>query len=205
MAKIYRITSRGSTWEQVANNTAEIKAAVASKFGMKKIPKGTVIAKIGLTKDKPAKAGKVKVVDPAPVKVREPAVKAKELDKGTVLKGPDGKTYTVGQRGRVPPWAAAMMGKGAAPAAKGAVPIAAVEAAIDRDHGRVSTEPKSGVIVHSWFVAAKPVTLTNVTYAIEVGGKVQFGYVGDEAEIELVKGTKYGIVVDHSTTPEPKG
>jgi hypothetical protein len=203
MAKVYKITSRGSTWEQVANNASEVKAAVAAKFGMQKVPKGTVITKIGLSKDKPVKAGKVKVIDPAPAPAPVKSEPAKTLEKGTVIKGPGGKTYTVGQRGRIPPWVAEKMGKVAAPV-KGAVPVAAVSGAMDRDHGRVSTEPKSGVQVNSWFVAAKPVTLTNVTYALDVGGKITYGYVGDEAEIEFPKGTKYGIILDHSKLPDRK-
>jgi hypothetical protein len=51
VAKIYKISSRGNTWEVLGNNTKQVKEYIAAKFGMKQVPKGTVVEKIGLTKE----------------------------------------------------------------------------------------------------------------------------------------------------------
>lgn len=98
MAKIYEWTYKSDKGQIIADNLKDAKKQIANKFGNAiKIPKGTKIKKIGLSKGKP------------PVKtknVEEPLRKmlVDNLPDGTVLKGPKGATYKVGQRGKKPSW-----------------------------------------------------------------------------------------------------
>jgi hypothetical protein len=191
MAKIYRVEMAGKTFEEVASSVGELKQVLLARFSdRKRLPRGTVITKVGLTKVKPASkpapaASSVRVVKaPKPVKPKE----------GEVLTGPNGKTYTIGQRGRKPAWVQEILD---APSQKGAVAAPVVESALDRDHGHIDT--KSGPTDLKWFIAQKRLTLTAVSYAVEESdGKVWTGYVGEECEMDIAKGTKYAIIMDHA-------
>ena len=195
MAKVYRVTCRGETWEQVANNAAEVKSAVASKYGMKKMPKGTTVAKIGLAKGKvtPSRrksgTGTVSVVSKQERYLRKQAAKAM---KGTVLHGPDGATYTVGQRGRKPSWVSEQLGEATSPV----VPAKILSGAADRD-GLPSEKKKKEGMEYAWQVAAKAMTLSNVSYVIDNDGVISHGFVSDEASISIPKGTVYAITFQH--------
>ena len=192
MAKIYKITSRGKTWEQVANNAAEIKQLVAAKFGMKKMPKGTQVVKVGLTKGKadssPVKAhkspvrGAVKRVESKQERFQK-REKRKEMA-GTILNGPEGATYTIGQRGRVPLWVREQLGE-------------ATEVQ-ETTEVREPSDTKCRLMVNNWQVANKRITISGVSFAIEENGKVRCEYASEDCEVELAKGTKYSILMDHN-------
>ena len=98
MAKIYEWTYKSDKGQIIADNLKEAKTQIANKFGNAiKIPKGTKIKKVGLAKKKPAT--KIKNVE-EPIK----KIISDSLPNGTVLNGPKGATYTVGQRGKKPSW-----------------------------------------------------------------------------------------------------
>lgn len=192
MAKIYKITSRGKTWEQVANNASEIKQLVAAKFGMKKMPKGTQVVKVGLTKgkaesspSKPSKPSKrsAKAVVVSKQQRFDQKEKRKQMS-GQVLTGPDGATYTVGQRGRVPLWVREQLGE-------------VVEEAPQEQASHAPTDTKAQLVVSNWLVANKNVTISAVSYAVESNGKVTCEYASNDCEVVLTKGTKYSILMDH--------
>jgi len=72
--KLYEVTCRGSKWQVEAPNASSVKHQVAVKFGMKKMPKGTVITKLGLV-------GKQKKP-----KVKTPPVRRAKLKPGVPVK-----------------------------------------------------------------------------------------------------------------------
>jgi hypothetical protein len=66
MAKIYEWTYKGDSGKIIAANTKEAKREIAKKFGNAiKIPKGTVVKKIGLAKEQKSKPSPV-VAAPIP-------------------------------------------------------------------------------------------------------------------------------------------
>jgi hypothetical protein len=98
MAKIYEWTYKSDKGQIIADNLKDAKKQIATKFGNAiKIPKGTKIKKVGLSKSKPST--KIKNVE-------EPLKKmlVDSLPNGTVLNGPKGATYKIGQRGKKPVW-----------------------------------------------------------------------------------------------------
>jgi hypothetical protein len=177
MPKIYKITSRGKTWEQVADNASQVKKLIAARFGMHKMPKGTVVEKIGLTKEKTVAVPLHRPSHNVESKKErfQKREKRKEL-KGKVLTGPSGESYTIGQKGRVPLW---------------------VKEQLEPDTEEFREEPKTNSITN-WMIAQKTFFLSNASFAEEIDGKVVCGYVGEDCETEITEGTKYAILIDWS-------
>lgn len=70
MAKIYEWTYKGDSGKIIAANTKEAKREIAKKFGNAiKIPKGTVVKKIGLAKAEKSKPVAVPEASPTPTPV----------------------------------------------------------------------------------------------------------------------------------------
>jgi hypothetical protein len=81
MAKIYQWTCKGETGKVIADNTKDAKREIAKKFGNAiKIPKGTIVTKIGL-----AKAVKqIATVTPKPIHLVS-AIVVQNIDESYVL------------------------------------------------------------------------------------------------------------------------
>jgi hypothetical protein len=184
MAKIYEWTYKEEKGQIIADNLKEAKRQIANKFGNAiKIPKGTVLKKIGLSKDKaPVKVEDVKA--PAPTR----KVVTDTLPNGTVLTGPGGKTYTVGQKGPKPFWfqEAVLKHQGVTGVKPVRVaPESATEdtAAAEQTFGRL--ELKNALVLQK-----QSRIIGDVTLVYEIGNMKQLCYVSDEAELVLPKNTK---------------
>ena len=178
MAKIYRVEMNGKTSKEIANSVGELKKLLLARCaGRKNLPHGTKITKVGLTKDKPSSkpVGKVSVIKAKPKR------KPDQPKDGEILTGPDGKTYRVGQRGRMPSWVEDML-------------TAPVEGSVVAPVTEHRSEPQKGLMDLHWFVAQKAITLSGATYVVEIAGKPQTNYASADCEVVLGKGTKYAIV-----------
>lgn len=183
MAKIYEWTYKAEKGQIIADNLKEAKRQIANKFGNPiKIPKGTVLKKIGLAKGKaPDKVEDV----PTPAPSRK--IVTDTLPDGTVLTGPGGKTYTIGQKGKKPFWfqEAVLKHQG----------IKGVK--VDTTEPLKSDEPVSPEFRYGGYELRNALILQkesrvvgDVSMVYEIDGKRTMCYVSDEAEITLPAKTK---------------
>jgi hypothetical protein len=183
MAKIYEWTYKADKGQIIADNLKEAKRQIANKFGNAiKIPKGTVLKKIGLAKGKaPAKVEEV----PTPAPARK--IVTDTLPDGTVLTGPGGKTYTVGQKGKKPFWfhEAVLKHQG----------VKGVKA--DTTEQPSSTEAVSPEFRHGGYELRNALILQkqsrvigSVSMVYEIDGKRGACYVSEDAEMILPAKTK---------------
>jgi hypothetical protein len=187
MAKIYEWCYKAEKGQIIADNLKEAKRQIANKFGNPiKIPKGTVLKKIGLAKGKsPAKVEEVET--PAPSR----KIVTDTLPNGTVLTGPGGKTYTVGQKGKKPFWfQEAVLKHQGIKGVKAAETV--VSKAFNDDVGNAPElrfggyELKNALILQRESHITGPVSLVYET----PGSERNMCFVGDEAEIILPSKTK---------------
>lgn len=177
MAKIYEWAYKSDVGRITADNMKEAKRQVANKFGNAiKIPKGTSIKKIGLSKGKsPAKLKSVEIDPPRKIAVDN-------LPHGTVLTGPKGKTYTIGQRGKKPDWLdSAQVGnqKTDTPDANKRCDVVDILKPI------VEYESQSYVVLKRKSQVTGPAMIN-----YEIGGKMSNCYISEEATIFLPKDAK---------------
>ena len=180
MAKIYEWSYKTQSGRITADNLKEAKRQIANKFGNPvKIPKGTVLKKVGLAKN----VKKAEVIDTPPVPRN---VINDSLPDGTVLTGPGGKTYTIGQRGKKPFWfqEAVIKHQGI----KG-VMVATVE--VSNDTRTESTMMFHGNELKNTLILNKQSRVSGgASIVYEVNGVRSMCFVSEEAEIILPAKTK---------------
>jgi hypothetical protein len=187
MAKIYEWSYKEQKGQIVADNVKEAKRQVANKFGNAiKIPRGTSIKKIGLAKGKPP--AKLETAADVPKEVRKVVVDS--LPDGTVLTGPGGKTYTVGQKGKKPFWyqEAILKHQGI----KGVKADTSVSKAFNEDVGDAPELRHGGIELTNALVLQRESHITgsvSMIYEIPGNGK-NMCFVSDEAELILPAKTK---------------
>jgi hypothetical protein len=186
MAKIYEWSYKAEKGQIIADNLKEAKRQIANKFGNPiKIPKGTVLKKIGLTKGKsPAKVEDVEVPTPTRKIVTD------TLPDGTVLTGPGGKTYTIGQKGKKPFWFhEAVLKQQGIKGVKADTSLAAK--AFNEDVGDAPALTYGGNELKNALILQKESRIIGgVSVVYEIGGKRSMCYISEEAELILPAKTK---------------
>ncbi len=186
MAKIYEWSYKAEKGQIIADNLKEAKRQIANKFGNPiKIPKGTVLKKIGLAKGKaPAKVEDVDIPTPTRKVVTD------TLPDGTVLTGPGGKTYTIGQKGKKPFWfqEAVLKHQGI----KGVkADNSFVAKAFNEDVGDAPALFHGGNELKNALILQKESRIIGgATIVYEVGGNRSMCYVSEDAELTLPAKTK---------------
>ena len=173
MAKIYTISSRGNTWEVLANNTKQVKVYVAKKFGMKQVPKGTVIEKTGLTKEQvetvTVKEGSVSPSEPS-TSIANAALKAAR----TVLKNRSNKASREDRE----------FDK---------------REKIKKDTIFVNGGKAIAVRKSLATKLSKKVSFCNCEIVYKIGnGDYQWAYIGEDTTHEIKRGATVWIYIDHS-------
>ena len=186
MAKIYEWAYKADKGQIIADNLKEAKRQIANKFGNPiKIPKGTILKKIGLAKGKaPAKVEDVEIPTPSRKVVTD------TLPDGTVLTGPGGKTYTIGQKGKKPFWfqEAVLKHQGI----KGVkADTSAVAKAFNEDVGDAPELCFGGNELKNALILQKQSHIVGgASIVYEIDGKRSLCYVSEDAEIILPAKTK---------------
>jgi hypothetical protein len=186
MPKIYEWTYKGDKGQITADNLKDAKKSIAKKFGNAiKIPKGTTIKKVGLCKKKNAVGSIATESKPKPKNVIK-----EDLPDGTVLKGPGGKTYTVGQRGKKPFWfqEAVMKYQGISCVKLERSPVTPQEThTVSDPDGSVY----NGYELKNCMVLKKESSITgSVSIVYDIDGVRRGCYVSEDAEIILPAKTK---------------
>ncbi len=186
MAKIYEWTYKAQNGQIVADNLKEAKRQIANKFGNPiKIPKGTVLKKIGLAKGKsPAKVEDVQAPTPSRIIVND------TLPDGTVLTGPGGKTYIIGQKGKKPFWfqEAVLKHQGISGVKSD---NSFVSKAFNEDVGDAPEVSYGSYELKNALVLQKQSRITgSVTMVYDINGKRSTCFISDEAEFILPPKTK---------------
>jgi hypothetical protein len=181
MAKIYEWQYKGQTGQITADNTKEAKKVIAKKFGNAiKIPKGTVIKKIGLAKKKTLDKTNKEDLPKTPKKVI-----VDTLPEGTVVDGPDGQKYTIGQRGKKPVWVGGVILK------MQGVSGVKVEEVEESDNYDPSTNMFRGYELKCAYIMEKQTRIIGpVSFIWEINGKKSLTGVGDDVEVVVPSGTK---------------
>jgi len=186
MAKIYEWCYKAEKGQIIADNLKEAKRQIANKFGNPiKVPKGTVLKKIGLAKGKaPAKVEDVEAPEPSRKIVTD------TLPNGTVLTGPGGKTYTIGQKGKKPFWfQEAVLKHQGIKGVKAAETVAAK--AFNEDVGDAPALLYGGNELKNALVLQKESRIVgSASIVYDIAGVRRMCFVSDEAEIVLPAKTK---------------
>jgi hypothetical protein len=180
MAKIYEWSYKTQSGRITADNLKEAKRQIANKFGNPiKIPKGTVLKKVGLAKN----VKKVEVVDTPQVPRN---VINDSIPDGTVLTGPGGKTYTVGQRGKKPFWFQEAVIKH-----QGIKGVSVATVKVSNDTHADSSMMYGGNELKNTLILNKQSRVSGAASIVyEVDGKRGVCFVSEDAEIILPAKTK---------------
>ena len=142
-----------------------------------------MLKKIGLSKEKaPVKVEDVKAPSPSRNIVTD------TLPDGTVLTGPGGKTYTIGQKGPKPFWFQESVLKhqgvtGVKPVCVAPESVTEDSAAPEQTFGRL--ELKNALVLQK-----QSRIMGDVSFVYEIDNKKQMCFVSDEAEMILPKNAK---------------